>query len=363
MKSINKTNHDSDSDSQALKLEKFCDDMLTIIAGCLSFSDQLTLRVLSRSFHENQILRLILLDSVIRKFTITEIKTSYHTHVKMQSGHWYSWGSNRSGELGFTTESDCLSTPRRNKTLEQLNPEQHAIGRYHHVATKKNKLYSWGSNSSGQLGNGTCDHHTHHHPTPLALPSNPAVIKTSSNGNYNIIQASSGIFSFGSNPLGQLGHGDQSTERVGRILAFITPVTVRLIACGQIHVMLQTREQKVFAWGCNSHGELGVGRERIRFSCNRPIEIEMLNGRSIKQMAAANHSCALMQNGTVYIWGGNQTGELGFGNNEDVYVPTPLPLPFEVDTVHLANRRSFYVEKSPSNQLQTVLHQKKRYHF
>ena len=221
MKSLNNSDYDLDSDSQALKLEKFCDDMLTIIAGCLSFSDQLTLRVLSRSFHENQILRLILLDSVIRKFTITEIKTSYHTHVKMQSGHWYSWGSNRSGELGFTTESDCLSTPRRNKTLEQLNPEQHAIGRYHHVATKKNKLYSWGSNSRGQLGNGTCDHHTHHHPAQLALPLTPTIKKISSNNHYNIIQCSSGIFSFGSNAQGQLGLGGQSTELISiKILRF-----------------------------------------------------------------------------------------------------------------------------------------------
>ena len=124
--------------------------------------------------------------------------------------------------------------------------------------------------------------------------------------------------------------------------------------------MLQTREQKVFAWGSNNHGELGVGRERIRFSHSSPVEIEMLRDQPIKQLAAANHSCALMQNGTVYIWGENQSGELGLGDNDDVHVPTPLPLPFEVAAIHLANKRSFFIEKSSSSQPQTVSHQKKR---
>jgi len=120
----------------------FVNDILSVITTYQNFSNQLSLRSLNQYCYINLVIRLALLNSVISKFTITEIKTSYHTHVKMQSGHRYSWGCNTGGVLGFTTETDCLSTPRRNKTLEQLNPDQHAIGKYHHVATKKNKLYS-----------------------------------------------------------------------------------------------------------------------------------------------------------------------------------------------------------------------------
>jgi alpha-tubulin suppressor-like RCC1 family protein len=348
------------TNNEPLPLSQLPNDILTVIAGYLNFSTQLSLRTINRSFHEDQAIRLTLLESVIRKFTITEVKTSYHTHVKMQSGHWYSWGCNRSGNLGFTTETYCLNTPRRNKTLEELNPDQYAIGCYHSVATKNDQLYCWGSNTSKQLGNGTSDHNTHHHPTQLTLPLNPAIIKISSTKNHNIIQTSSGIFSFGSNTFGQLGHGDERTERVGRISVFIPPVTIRHLACGNSHAIAQTDDQKVFAWGYNNRGQLGVGRERIRFSSPEPVEIETLRGQAIKQLGAASHSCALMQNGTVYMWGENQKGQLGLGGNDDVNVPTPLPLPFEVDAIQLKYMRSFFTEKLSSSQPQTVSHQKKQ---
>ncbi|KZS07808.1 putative RCC1 domain-containing protein 1 [Daphnia magna] len=81
------------------------------------------------------------------------------------------------------------------------------------------------------------------------------------------------------------------------------------IACGKEHFMTLTNDGNVYSWGSGSRGQLGHGSVE---SSEYPQEIEMLGGIKIVQIAAGGwHSCALSESGDVYVWGWNESGQLG----------------------------------------------------
>nr|CAH0103634.1 unnamed protein product [Daphnia galeata] len=81
------------------------------------------------------------------------------------------------------------------------------------------------------------------------------------------------------------------------------------VACGKEHFIALTNEGKVYSWGSGSRGQLGHGSIE---SNEYPQEIEVLGGINIVQIACGGwHSCALSESGDVYIWGWNESGQLG----------------------------------------------------
>ena len=79
----------------------------------------------------------------------------------------------------------------------------------------------------------------------------------------------------------------------------------------------------MFAWGANTHGQLGVGKPG--FSEIKPIETRSLFGVPISFIACGgNHSFAVSRSGGVYGWGRNSFGQLGIGDTEDRPYPVQL---------------------------------------
>ncbi|XP_068797623.1 E3 ISG15--protein ligase HERC5 isoform X2 [Struthio camelus] len=88
------------------------------------------------------------------------------------------------------------------------------------------------------------------------------------------------------------------------------------IACGDHHSMALSREGELFAWGQNTHGQLGVGAQVAHTP--EPQLVEGLKGIALAQIAAGGaHSLAVSLSGAVYSWGKNDFGQLGLGHTED----------------------------------------------
>lgn len=87
------------------------------------------------------------------------------------------------------------------------------------------------------------------------------------------------------------------------------------------HIILLNPDGTVWSIGSNNHGQLGIGK-----SDNEIHEPVMVPGLSkVKAVAAgANHSVALLQNGTVWTWGGNDSGQLGIGSRIDNSEPVQV---------------------------------------
>ncbi|NJD90117.1 MAG: hypothetical protein FIA91_01155, partial [Geobacter sp.] len=87
------------------------------------------------------------------------------------------------------------------------------------------------------------------------------------------------------------------------------------------HTLVLHPDGTVWALGSNSYGQLGNGS-----SGGEHLEPAMVHGLSnVKAVAAGGaHSVALLQDGTVWTWGHNGTGQLGTGNKMDSEVPVKV---------------------------------------
>ncbi|KAG2484325.1 hypothetical protein HYH03_016867 [Edaphochlamys debaryana] len=92
------------------------------------------------------------------------------------------------------------------------------------------------------------------------------------------------------------------------------PVTA--VAAGAGHTLCLTESGRVFAWGCNSTGQLGLGRGAGGAGgfTARPSLVEALTGQRVVSIAAgAVHSLAVTEEGRLYAWGAAAGGRLGLG--------------------------------------------------
>uniref|UniRef100_A0A1A8E8R8 RCC1 domain containing 1 n=1 Tax=Nothobranchius kadleci TaxID=1051664 RepID=A0A1A8E8R8_NOTKA len=81
------------------------------------------------------------------------------------------------------------------------------------------------------------------------------------------------------------------------------------LALGGDHVILLTASGAVYSWGLGSHGQLGHGG---LVSEEEPRTVEALWGVPMSSVAAGGwHSVCISEGGDLYVWGWNESGQLG----------------------------------------------------
>jgi alpha-tubulin suppressor-like RCC1 family protein len=87
------------------------------------------------------------------------------------------------------------------------------------------------------------------------------------------------------------------------------------------HSAALTATGQLFTWGSNSKGQLGLGvKYDLVFS---PTLVDCLAGVPLAGLACgAFHNLAASVSGAVFAWGANSHGQLGLGDTEDRLVPT-----------------------------------------
>lgn len=132
-----------------------------------------------------------------------------HSCVITSAGALYCWGSNNFGQLGATTTDTCSDSPCSLAAIavEGMNGElwvAAAGGSHTCAATQSGSVYCWGSNSRGQLGNGT----TNNRSTPGAVMlSGVSVASISAQGDHTCGLSDNGIvFCWGDNQDNLLGY-------------------------------------------------------------------------------------------------------------------------------------------------------------
>lgn len=99
------------------------------------------------------------------------------------------------------------------------------------------------------------------------------------------------------------------------------------ISCGQEHVLLLAENGRVLSYGRGSRGQLGHGD--VENVLETAALIDALDGIEVKSIAAGGwHSMALSSTGDVYVWGWNESGQLGY--SKDTITMKALPLPLEI---------------------------------
>ncbi|MFT4186901.1 MAG: hypothetical protein QM613_06730 [Micrococcaceae bacterium] len=103
----------------------------------------------------------------------TAIAAGYYHSLGIKNSQFYAWGNNSFGQLGTTTNS---GTSTANSTPILINSGSTswtavAAGSYHSLGIKNSNLYTWGHNRYGQLGTTTNSGTTTANPTPIQIGS------------------------------------------------------------------------------------------------------------------------------------------------------------------------------------------------
>jgi alpha-tubulin suppressor-like RCC1 family protein len=248
-----------------------------------------------------------------------------HSLALAADGALYSWGSSLDGQLGNGTTDHLLPmSVAPGMAPPDTRYKQIAAGSFHSLALATDgKVYAWGNNARGQLGDGTTTSRAFLvEVLPGTAPAGTRYVQLSAGSNHTLALAADGnAYGWGYNGYGQLGDGT-TTDRLVPTPTASTGTRFTQVAAGQSHSLALAADGTPYAWGSNSNAQLGDNSTTQRLA---PVALAAGAATGYTQTAAGNsHSVALTATGGLYAWGFNSYGQLGDGTTTDRTVPVPV---------------------------------------
>ena len=179
------------------------------------------------------------------------------------------------------------------KQLNELSttPIDIACGLFHSVVlTNGGEVYVWGSNTCGQHGE-----------------LSEVLIRDYESAKRKV------------DPAKHLGLPIQTHPTLISTFDIRSNRRVTLIASGAEHILAVENGRKVFSWGKNTEGQLGLGK--VCQFVEKPTAIAQLTDFDIKQIAASeSHTLVLTATGEIYAFGSPTNGRLGLGISSSLQI-------------------------------------------
>lgn len=227
------------------------------------------------------------------------VKTAdFHTLALKNDGTLYAFGENNYGQLGDNSKT-FRKSPIQVKNLSNVidfdTSNSHSI-----AATGDGSVWLWGMNDLGQLGTGN---------------NKNTLVPTLVEGLYDVVKVRAGnrtsialdryghVWSWGYNTKGVDDEAVDTEAFKPTLVTGLLKVKIVDIAAGDSHALALTSDGKIYAWGANDLGQLGVGDYYNRYQptiIQNPVGIKS----SVKQIGAnGNTSTCIDKDGNVYYWG------------------------------------------------------------
>jgi alpha-tubulin suppressor-like RCC1 family protein len=210
----------------------------------------------------------------------------------------------------------------------------------------------WGENDGGQLGDGTFTGQTR----PVSVVGLSHVKKMVSDRDHSCALLDDGsVMCWGDNESGQLGDGTHETHSAARpVLAGTAPLAnVVDLAVGANHSCAVVQGGTMKCWGNNDFGQVGSSTPGDKPS---PIDVALATTPTagptgVTQIVAGDSfTCALDGKGLPWCWGANDVGELGVGDAPKSSVtPIPVSMPQGVTIDQLAAYGGFACAHASTN--------------
>lgn len=259
--------------------------------------------------------RSIMPDSLKVKRILSSTGSSGTTHILDTDNYLWGWGSNSYGQLGIgTTVTTYTPVTIGSSKWKNIN-----IDTYTTIGIDENDyLYTWGCNNSGQVGNGTNINQY----TPFKV-SEVTKWKTiyENNTSTMVTDDNDRLYVWGNNYRGVLGTGNSTTQytpfKISDTKWMIIAKNPNASATFGIDYL-----GNLYGWGDNLTNYLGVTTEgSYQFT---PLK---LNNTKWKSIVVKNKTMfAITQEGYLYTWGSNDTGNLGNGDPTITIQYTPVKI-------------------------------------
>lgn len=247
-------------------------------------------------------------------------------------GQLLAWGGNGEGELGNGTAGNPVATPAPVKLPAGVTVRAAAGGLDHALAlTTDGRVYAWGANAAGELGNGTTGK-PNATPALVPLPSGAlATAVTAGEGDSLAALASGGVVGWGDDSEGSLGDGRTNAVAPSPVRTLMSPgVKVTSLFAGCFHTLALTSTGTVMAWGDNGNGQLGIGSPQG--SSTFPVRVPLPQFGQVASIGGGCvHSVVVTDRGQALAWGAGTL--LGNGSQTSSSSPVVVRLPAGQDAI------------------------------
>lgn len=293
----------------------------------------------------------------------------YGSYALLNDGTVWTWGWNIFQQLGTGSKDEYIIAPEKVQNLSDVVSVSAGVS--HALALKKDRtVLAWGRNWYGQLGNnqGNTENHKYkdndapaiipglrnikqisagyfhslalaedgtvwrwggygdsrfHFPivyatnTPVQIETPGKITAISAGGMHDVLLNEDGtVWACGYNTLRQLGNNFVFNEVLDIPVRVRNLSGVKVISAGGGFTLALKDDGTVWAWGCNESGELGNGSFEAKTEMtlsdlkNEPVEVSMLQD-VVEIAAGGSHGMAITRDGSIWAWGSNDEGQLG----------------------------------------------------
>jgi len=280
------------------------------------------------SYVEN--IRKVDMNGVLKGSKLIDISSGRsHTCSFDSNGNVYCWGGNLSGQLGAgITDTEKLYPVKtifsdKRKILEISSGSKHTC-----VIDELGDVFCWGANEKGQLGDGNGgfagDDKTPADFSRIPVKAESGELKfsdVSAGYSHTCILSDAGkIYCFGDNKNGQLGDG--TTEMRLTPVALNSDKVFKSVSAGFEHTCAIDDKDELYCWGGNPVGQLGTGDKENSLT---PVKVKYDTETKIRSISCGHrHTCSVTTEGIVHCWGWNTSGQLGNGTYEDSLTPKEI---------------------------------------
>ena len=200
----------------------------------------------------------------------------------------------------------------------------------HSLAIRQDgKLFAWGNNLSGQLGDGTKEYRS----TPVQIGTDSWMVVAAGYDHTCAIRSDGKLFGWG----GGWGNGQDLPPGSATAPDVISPVQIGTdtwlrVVCGYSYTLAIRSDGKLFAWGRNDGGQLGDGTfthrtTPVQISADKWLSVSCGGGSTGGLGTESSTSFAIRDDGSLFAWGNNEFGQLGLGLPAiTYYLPTRVGL-------------------------------------
>ncbi|XP_055040703.2 retinitis pigmentosa GTPase regulator b isoform X2 [Misgurnus anguillicaudatus] len=232
-----------------------------------------------------------------------------HTALITENGKLFMFGSNNWGQLGLGTKT-TVNKPTCVKALKSERVMLVACGRNHTlVYTSHGNLYASGGNNEGQLGLGDCEDRTFFHQVDFFSKNEPIIMLAAGSNISAALTQGGRLYMWGDNSEGQIGLGKESNALTPREVS--VGKRVSWVSCGYYHSAFVTVDGALFTFGEKDSGKLGLPTEKLA-NHRVPQQVTGISNRVMQVACGGGHTVALTEH-ELLSFGLGQFGQLGHG--------------------------------------------------